>query len=1043
MILDRFHSELGWPSSSDVLNPPGAGPRVLLDLASRKIGDSLRRLDAACNVDVGVLARNPAGDGTETPFAIICSFDRTVPVNTIREAHRLAWNFSHTPLLVTLEPHLIRVWTCYEEPSSSESLEFLPSELSELRSDAQSNISLIDQAIKDLDWLELLSGRFFERYEARFQRDRCADRLLLSNLKEVRRLLIEREGLDEDICHDLLARLIFIQFLWDRKDSSGRSALSPQKLAKLHKDQVLRNQHQDLESLFRDYHDTYRLFLYLNEIFNGDLFPGSGQSKTIQRSEWAAEKRQVTAQHLEALADFVSGKLQMRGGQRLLWREYTFDVIPLEFISSIYEEFVSKQSKAGTVYTPPHLVDFMLDQVLPWNDSEWDLKILDPACGSGIFLVKAYQRLIHRWKRAHQADPSPADLRKILTQNIFGVDLDPHAVRVASFSLYLAMCDEIDPKYYWSRVSFPPLRNRRIVKSDFFADDVDGIRTDQDSGKYDLVVGNPPWGRNTLADANVEPWRKKGWELPERNIGPLFIVKAAQLVKTNGLVSLLQPSGLLTNTHGTAQRLRRKLFTSYGFRDVVNLSCLRFALYKRAIGPSCIVTLYPEFSAENAITFMAPKEMKNIEDNIRIQVELPDIHLVDPREAAEDPTIWSTLTWGGARDQHLVKRLRCHSTLRRLEKDGVIKKIRGLNRGATAQRKDKQIVGMRILEGEDFPGGTFLHLDARKLARNSDPHVERKASTDYSSFAPVQLFIKLAWRKRVERFRAALVGQSRDEGVLCSQSYLNIHTSAEHSHALEAICVAMNSRVAVYFLMLTSGRMATYRPSVTVTDLKNVPIPSKHNNIMQGIKDYSDVDVRMCDLLGLSESERVLIDDLFDYTLPDFKGDASSPGRRSTRYSKSGKSTHEEEILKDYCLCFLSVLRGGFGSDKRIGATIFTESNDDKLPVRMVSIRLDGAHEPVQLETMESGSIKDLLSSIAGGPRSRNVGHGLIERVARIYTVTSTNGRRTPIVYLVKPDRCHYWTRSMAMHDADSVAADILCWQEVSDSREPGLVRGE
>ena len=77
---------------------------------------------------------------------------------------------------------------------------------------------------------------------------------------------------------------------------------------------------------------------------------------------------------------------------------YSFDVVPLEFISSIYEEFVTAK---GAHYTPGYLVDFMLDEVLPWGGEQWDLKILDPACGSGIFLVKAYQRLIQRWKNAH------------------------------------------------------------------------------------------------------------------------------------------------------------------------------------------------------------------------------------------------------------------------------------------------------------------------------------------------------------------------------------------------------------------------------------------------------------------------------------------------------------------------------------------------------------------------------------------------------------------------------------------------------------------
>ena len=199
----------------------------------------------------------------------------------------------------------------------------------------------------------------------------------------------------------------------------------------------------------------------------------------------------VQPRHLKTLADFVSGRL--RGRQRFLWRLYSFDVVPLEFISSIYEEFVTAK---GAHYTPGYLVDFMLDEVLPWGGDQWDLKILDPACGSGIFLVKAYQRLIQRWKNAHpDQKPAADDLRKILQRNLFGVDIDPHAVRVASFSLYLTMCDELDPKSYLNATKFPPLRDQTLICADFFQEDVAGFSTARRRGELRLGSGQCSVGR--------------------------------------------------------------------------------------------------------------------------------------------------------------------------------------------------------------------------------------------------------------------------------------------------------------------------------------------------------------------------------------------------------------------------------------------------------------------------------------------------------------------------------------------------------------------
>ncbi|HEY7496538.1 MAG TPA: N-6 DNA methylase [Candidatus Tectomicrobia bacterium] len=182
---------------------------------------------------------------------------------------------------------------------------------------------------------------------------------------------------------------------------------------------MLTSSDQTLGEILMDHADSYRLFRYLNDRFNGDLFPGKGSHPEEWEQEWRTEMEMVCAEHLRLLSEFVEGKMQMRSGQYSLWPTYSFDVMPLEFISSIYETFV--ESGVGKVHTPVHLVDFILDAVLPWRGEEWDLKILDPACGSGIFLVKSLQRLMHRWKRVHpEQRMSSDDLRSLLENNLFG-----------------------------------------------------------------------------------------------------------------------------------------------------------------------------------------------------------------------------------------------------------------------------------------------------------------------------------------------------------------------------------------------------------------------------------------------------------------------------------------------------------------------------------------------------------------------------------------------------------------------------------------------
>ena len=267
---------------------------------------------------------------------------------------------------------MLRVWSCCEAPVEGAPITDRTVELIDAAALDQS-YSLQDSAARSIHWISLVSGEFFSSNAARFDRDGRADQMLLSNLRDIRTQLADAGLDDDDICHDLLARVIFVQFLFDRKDSEGAAALNAAKLAKLHEDGRLSQRHPDFASVLSDYDDSYALFEWLNDRFNGDLFPGKGDTPEARTEGWNRERRRVTPPHLKLLADFVRGDLDMPSGQAALWPLYAFDVIPLEFISSIYETFVTERAaRDGIFYTPPHLVDFILDRVLPWDRTEWD-----------------------------------------------------------------------------------------------------------------------------------------------------------------------------------------------------------------------------------------------------------------------------------------------------------------------------------------------------------------------------------------------------------------------------------------------------------------------------------------------------------------------------------------------------------------------------------------------------------------------------------------------------------------------------------------------
>lgn len=1041
--LEQVHADLGWPAPAAVTHPEGAGAAVFASLAREKIGRALTRFDDGQRAVVGVLMADSQATTTEPPLAVVVDFQGDASEATLRELHRLTWNFSHSPVIVTIEPNLLRVWTCCEAPDPDKNVcDFLvhqvtSSDFSQVRSDGLEN-----RAARALHWINLVSGDFFFQHAERFDRDGRADQMLLGNLRYIRAKLDEAGLRDDDICHDLLARIIFVQFLFDRKDSDGAAALTPAKLARLHADGVLNRVHTSFASVLDSYQDTYRLFDWLNIRFNGDLFPGKGDTQAARAQGWAAEKRAVSKQHLALLRDFIRGDVDMPSGQRSLWPQYSFDVIPLEFISSIYETFVTERaSQDGIFYTPPHLVDFVLDRVLPWSGVEWDLKIIDPACGSGIFLVKAFQRLVHRWKQANSNKSIRAEtLRSLLERNIFGVDKDPHAVRVACFSLYLAMCDEIEPRHYWTQIVFPAMREKRLICSDFFAEDRVGFDSIQNSNSYDLVIGNAPWGDSLVTPLALD-WATAGernWTVANKDIGGLFLAKAANLVTQTGRVAMIQSANsLLFNGSTKASAFRKELFSSHRIEEIYNLSALRFKVFKRkshttktSSSPACVVMMSKRTpSLDDRIAYISPKHLKPLVDEFTIVIEPQDRRWLTVREAISDRLVWTALMWGGPRDRVLLRKLQAYPSLSSVRDEFGVKSRQGIIYGDRT-RSEPRLYKRRLFDADTFPAEFFLHIDVDALPLAGEIATHSRDSTDFDAFSFPQLIIKQSWQKASGRFHARVAKSRRKEGALCNKSYISVHAPAP---LLEAACVSFNSAIATYYLQLTSGRMAAYRPEALVHELMSLPIPNPQPGLLDGVETYEQVDARAFRAFSLNDAERVLVEDMFQYTLQDFRGHDDSPSRQVT----SGANNESELQLSSYCEYFVRVLKAGFGHDKKVAATIFRSEQESQLPYRLVAFELGGANDDaISVRQVRTTALLDELErldkgSLRPGVTRRGIYH---ERIVRIYD--SSNG--TPTIFVVKPDMARYWTRSAGLSDGDEVALDLFRWQQAT-SKEAAL----
>ena len=763
---------------------------------------------------------------------------------------------------------------------------------------------------------------------------------------------------------------------------------------------------------------------------------------------------EVKTEHLLELAKLLDGRLQAEDNQLCLWQHYSFDTIPLEFISSIYEEFVTKRKesgkdvavsksakkKEGVVYTPGHLVDFVLDRVLPWGDTNWNLKVLDPACGSGIFLVKAFQRLMHRWQLANPGKAmEPKIPRRLLEKNIFGVDIDTNAVRVASFSLYLAMLDELDPKLYFRRTKFPNLYCRRLIPADFFEETHDGFKTDLSKRtQYDLVIGNAPWGEDMMTETAAAWAKKNKWPVADKNVGPLFLAKALTTVKETGRVAILEPAGALLVNFNSPE-FRKRLFSDFKLEAVFNFAPLSRVLFENADSPCVLAVLHRTAPDGEPFYYCSPKRQQGVEDKYRIIIEPHDGHWVYQSEVQGKEEIWSSLIWGGRRDIRLIRNCSSGASLSELQAKQHVFIREGFIRG-DRKKEQKALENRRILETDGFPSGTFLHLHADVLETTNDLMVHSRDSTKFRAFDTPQLIIKSSWTKQTARFRAvSVVSNPTIGGVICKQSYVSVSAETSNQMMLDSACLLFNSKFAVYLLLLKSGRFAFYRTEPLVSDLLALQLPPMRDGLLSGLKTFKDVDERVREAFSLDDSEWSLVEDLCEYTLPDYRGDVSSPGYQPTSRNVNPSGPHTRPGMAEYGQFLIEVLRTGFGEDKAVCATIYHETGTERLAVRLVAIHLDWpGQQLIQHEALSNHDLCEQVKNLAETLRTDKSGtHGFYQgRTARVYSFVKVGRRQVPTVFLIKPDQQRFWTRSMALRDADAIALDIMTWQGSSAKTE-------
>ena len=583
------------------------------------------------------------------PVSYLCGA-RSFTRRKKKEQHRFVWNQGLVPLLMFVTPESVEVHSAVKRPEREES-----GQLSLVSDNLPSLIPTLDAVAETLALARLVrsieTGQFFQDYAAFFPANETVDRCLLSNLAQTARKL-EKKNWTLSQAHALLGRAFFVSFLHAREFI--KPSYYPDGTTSL-LDILSRTDHQEVKRLLYK-----EFFPRLKSEFNGTMF-----DTALDDEEGSIEKA-----HFDILAFFL-GRHDVASGQMSLgFDAYDFRFIPVEIISAIYEEFMKgtdpdKQRDEGAYYTPRHLAETVLHVALDGRYAgvmAW--KVLDPACGSGIFLVAMFNLIAEQWKRANGArrrQTKAQALLEILQTQIRGVDSNPEACRITAFSLYLALFEKLQPmdvdefkekvrqgpflpSLVWTK--HDAIETPVVMQGDFLED---GLPLGHD---FDLIIGNPPW-------------ESRG----RKQIALRFVDRSLNFMRPNGLGCLLLPSPVLVNRHGS---LDLDWFKSVTTEKIVQLADFRFVLFE-ATHP-CFILRYrnDKPTLEHVVAYETPKLNRFDRRQGVIVVEPEDQKSVPQREIVQAglqdklQAVWSRKFWGTPRDEAFLQRLDCFPRLSQL-----------------------------------------------------------------------------------------------------------------------------------------------------------------------------------------------------------------------------------------------------------------------------------------------------------------------------------------------------------------------------------------
>ncbi|MCE2485935.1 MAG: N-6 DNA methylase [Desulfurellaceae bacterium] len=1015
------------------------------DFPHSQLGYVLRKAREECGLQGVYVLGNETGNMPTIPIVYFC---KSSSESEAAQIHRRIWNQGLVPFVLVQTPQCIRLYSGfhYSPPAAEQQEEGVLKAAVAFNKVSDQLAAFTAQAIDD--------GTLWQEWGEQINPKNRVDWRLLEELKKLDDHL-QKQGVGQNISHALIGKFVYFRYLRDRNILSDR---------KLDKWRI------PPKSVFSR-HATRKGFLALNKEIqkwlNGSIF--------LLESDALDD---ISPSLLQQVAGIFCGDT-VEGQLHLDFQPYDFSFIPIETLSVIYEQFlhlpvygqnVTRGRESGAYYTPLPLVDFIQSELEQRHPLTQSMKVLDPSCGSGAFLVQCYRQLIEKRRYQEQRQLRPKELRDILTSQIYGVDRDGDACHIAEMSLILTLLDYVTPPDLESTsFQLPNLRNANIFKADFFAPDSlwEEVAATK---KFDWIIGNPPW--ISLSSQRVREEDRPVWEWMRENyqeaptggnqVAEAFVWKVLPYLEKNGIAGLVLPAMTLFKKESAS--FRKQFFTKVQAWCVANFSNLSEVLFAGRSRRPCLTLFFQRKEnqldtdwAESILTYSPfvinqeanrPNRPEKRKDTWTITINAAEVQEVSLDRAATGATLpWKIAMWGSFRDGKLLERIE-----RKFPIFSDFAKVHGLHahqglelrEGPEQSREPLEV--RPELEGKkraDFTklgriGRIFVFPDSAVHIIPKELTYVRKGRADLPMRVSTPPHILLDVGRRFAIYS--------DEFLAVPARQIGIAAQPGKESLLKALSLYLSSDFVVYQQFFTSSQWGIDTDIATLDSLKSLPVPLERlsvkeirewaalrdalakispasleseleeqmaSNTEQALTDKMvELNERVFQLLGLREDERILVQDFVTTNMQCVQG----------KVAKAALNPPSKSLMKSYLQLLKKELDTFIAgqTDARHEITAFHDARSTMIAVKLAPpnatqhIILKYANEEM---TREWTRIREHLYR-------RHSQWVYFNRNLRIYDNDTT--------YCFKPMHTLQWTRRQALLDAGEVIAETLVAEENS-----------